>query len=81
MLVAAGRTGPYPETNTGLARYTSTGQLDPTFGTGGTVTTDIGGPDQGYAVALSRSGKIVVAGISLASGSTFDFAVARYLGH
>jgi uncharacterized delta-60 repeat protein len=81
MLVAAGRTGPYPETNTGLARYTSTGQLDPTFGTGGTVTTDIGGPDQGYALALSRGGKIVVAGISLASGSTFDFAVARYLGH
>jgi uncharacterized delta-60 repeat protein len=61
-----------------LARYTSTKDLDPTFGEGGFVLTDFGRSyDWAYAMALLPSGKILVAGVSDASGSK-DFALARY---
>jgi len=56
-----------------IARYNTDGSLDLTFGTGGKVTTDFGGVDEGRAVALQKDGKIVVAG-----ASDGDFAVARY---
>jgi uncharacterized delta-60 repeat protein len=64
-----------------LARYTSSGGLDPTFGTGGKVTTDFGGYDSAAAVALQEDGKILVAGTT--STFTFEhsfqaFALARY---
>ncbi|MFN2590620.1 MAG: delta-60 repeat domain-containing protein [Actinomycetota bacterium] len=45
-----------------LARYTSTGALDSTFGTGGMVTTLIGSTGAASGVALQADGKIVVAG-------------------
>lgn len=80
-LVVGGLTGPYPQTDFGLARYSITGQLDQAFGIGGKVITNIGaGADQAYAVTLDMRSRIVMAGISIANGSTFDFAVARYLG-
>jgi uncharacterized delta-60 repeat protein len=62
-----------------LARFTTTGELDSAFGTNGKVTTDIGTnqTDVGYAVALQTDGKIIVAGLSWASG-TQTFAVVRY---
>src|SRR5947209_5776224 len=56
-----------------LARYNPDGTLDLTFGTGGKVTTDFGGFDDAFALALPTDGKIVVAG---SDGS--DFALARY---
>jgi uncharacterized delta-60 repeat protein len=46
----------------GIARYNADGTLDPTFGTGGLVTTDFGGSDQANGVALQTDGKIVVVG-------------------
>ena len=53
------------------------GSLDPTFGNGGIVITDLGtSADQGHAIALQPDGKIVVAGIIL--GIDTDFALARY---
>src|SRR5262245_24661714 len=54
----------------------SAGALDPTFGTGGKVTTDLQGSsqDDGQAVAVQADGKIVVAG----SFQGIDFAVVRY---
>ena len=63
-----------------LARYTSTGGLDPTFGTGGTVTTDFGDLAFAFAsaVALQPDGKIVVVG-GAGNPGTFSFALARYL--
>jgi|GEM_PF-1533050 len=62
----------------GLARYTSAGQLDTTFGTGGKVTTAVGATnDGGYSVVVQSDGKILVAGYS-DNGSDFDFALARY---
>src|SRR5262249_6143539 len=46
-----------------LARYTTAGVLDSTFGTGGKVTTDfIGGDDRALAVAIQSDGKIIAAG-------------------
>jgi uncharacterized delta-60 repeat protein len=81
-IVAAGFTrssGVPVESNLALARYKSDGSLDPTFGSGGKVVTDLGtGNDSAEALALQPDGKIVVAGHALASAGNFDFAVARY---
>ncbi len=63
-----------------LVRYAADGSLDPSFGTGGKVITDIGGAaDIGSDVAVQSDGKIVLAGYSY-TGSNYDFAVVRYLG-
>jgi uncharacterized delta-60 repeat protein len=78
-LVVAGRTGEYPENDFALARYSSDGQLDQTFGVGGKVVSDFSSIDQAYGVAI-QNGKIVLAGVGFPSGANFDFAVARYLG-
>lgn len=63
-----------------VARYTSTKELDPSFGEGGVVLVDFGrrSYDWAYALALQPDGKILVAGVSDASGSK-DFALARLL--
>jgi uncharacterized delta-60 repeat protein len=60
----------------GLARYTTAGKLDATFGSRGTVTTSFG--NNGVALisgmVLQTDGKIVVAG-----DANSNFAVTRYL--
>jgi uncharacterized delta-60 repeat protein len=71
--------GGYASTSTGdqdfaLARFTSAGALDTTFGTSGKTTTDFGTTaDQGRCIAVQSDGKIILGGIS---GS--DYAIARY---
>jgi len=54
--------------------------LDPTFGTGGTVRTDFAGNiDQANAVAIQPNGQIIAAGSSFSNSKTVeDFIVARY---
>ena len=81
-LVAAGdaTTGSGPDF--ALARYDEHGSLDPTFGSGGKVTTDFapvfGDADEINALVLQQ-GKLVAAGSSFTGeGLRFDFAVARY---
>ncbi|HMH54581.1 MAG TPA: hypothetical protein VK548_30375 [Candidatus Acidoferrum sp.] len=57
------------------------GDLDPTFGTGGTVVTDLGGADYPAAVALQPDGKIVIAGTRLVGPrgtSRFGIVLFRY---
>jgi uncharacterized delta-60 repeat protein len=44
-----------------LARYMPNGRLDPSFGRGGKVLTEIGGSGEPSAIAIQRDGKIVVA--------------------
>jgi uncharacterized delta-60 repeat protein len=62
-----------------VARYLSNGSLDPSFGTGGLVTTDFGGSDGAVAVSVRSSGKILVAGATTANpGDPMEFAAARY---
>ena len=68
-IVAAGRSSG----NFALARYTTNGALDSSFGSGGLVTTDLGSAEVVRAMALQSDGKLVVAG-----GSGNDFALARY---
>lgn len=59
-----------------LIRYKNDGTLDPAFGDGGVVITDLGGSnDTINAVALLADGKILAAG---RGGSGGDFALARY---
>jgi uncharacterized delta-60 repeat protein len=53
------------------------GALDPSFGTGGTVTTAIGSDSVADGVALQRDGKIIAVGNS-ATGTTLLSALARY---
>jgi uncharacterized delta-60 repeat protein len=54
------------------------GDLDPTFGIGGRVTTDFGGFDQAHAVAVQPDGKVVVAGSSILGFSSGHVVLARY---
>ena len=55
------------------------GDLDPSFGSGGTVLTDFGASseDNARSIAVEPGGKIVVGGFSDAAGDR-DFALARY---
>jgi uncharacterized delta-60 repeat protein len=66
--------------NFALARYTSKGVLDTSFGTQGTVETNVGPTDAGaLGLALQPTdGKIVVVGHTSTSGGNFHFAVLRY---
>jgi len=59
---------------------TTTGNLDTTFGTGGTVRTDFAGNiDQANAVVVQPNGQIIAAGSSFSNSRTVeDFIVARY---
>lgn len=60
-----------------LARYTTNGSLDPTFGTGGKVVTKFACPYYvAQAVAIQADGKIVVAGSAPGCGN--DWVLARY---
>ena len=45
-----------------LVRYQVNGSLDASFGSGGKVTTDFGGADTAYGLAVQPDGKVIVAG-------------------
>jgi uncharacterized delta-60 repeat protein len=62
----------------GLARYTSSGSPDTSFGSGGETTTKIGSNAQAYAMAVQSDGKIVLAGQGNPGKTGADFALARY---
>jgi len=62
-----------------LARYNADGSLDSSFGSGGTVTTNLPGDlDEAHAVMIQSDGKIVAAGQTLYMFGNSDFAVTRY---
>ena len=63
-----------------IARITTTGALDTSFGVNGVVTTDMGGDDDAAIVKVQSDGKILVAGESARFGNQFskDLTVARY---
>src|SRR5262249_8603792 len=62
-----------------LARLNDDGSLDPTFGTGGKVTTRFSTvADDPHGIALQPDGKIVVAGNTLVPPQGFRGLVVRY---
>ena len=60
-----------------LARFTPAGKLDPTFGRGGKVVTDLGANDYAFDVAIQDDGGIVIVGERNAVASD-RFVVQRY---
>lgn len=89
-LVLAGTAGTGNRLAFALARYLPEGALDPTFGTGGKVTTSFKGSPSlasflagAYArgIAIQPDGKLVVAGVASIGdlmSVRLDYAVARY---
>ena len=63
-----------------VARYTTSGTLDPTFSTDGWTTTPFFTTDKAHDVAIQSDGKILAAGYTVISSTDHDFAVARYIG-
>ncbi|MCY2953312.1 MAG: hypothetical protein NTU53_15230, partial [Planctomycetota bacterium] len=78
-IVAAGYSASHGSSGFALARYNDDGSLDPTFGSGGLVTTAFGNLNARIAgMALQADGKLVVAGTCYSEGVNADFALARY---
>jgi uncharacterized delta-60 repeat protein len=83
-IVAVGRNSPpdeFTSTDFIMARYNIDGSLDPTFGTGGIVTTDVVGDYEYTAdVLIQKSdGKILVVGyVHPVAGTVAYFIVVRY---
>ncbi len=75
MIVVAGVRSNGADTDLLLLRYTESGSLDTTFGSGGVVAYDSGNADAANAIALQPDGKIVVVG-----ASDDDVLVLRYIG-
>jgi len=60
-----------------LARLTPSGELDTTFGNGGTVANNDPPGSGSGTVAIQSDGKIVVAGVT---NNNSDLFLSRYLG-
>ena len=75
VLIGAMGSSPPPANRFALARLSPDGSLDPSFGTGGLVTTSIGNSAQATAGVLQPDGRIVAVGY-LTFGGTI--AAARY---
>ena len=65
-------------TDSVLVRYTPLGVLDTTFSGTGKVVTDLGGNDQGRALAIQPDGKLVMVGNASSPATGIDIAVARF---
>lgn len=68
----------YPFDALALVRFNSNGTLDPTFGSGGKVTTTFDGGGAGSDVVLQPDGKLVAAGSARTSTGNGGFGLARY---
>ncbi|MBA2555881.1 MAG: hypothetical protein H0V12_00800 [Chloroflexi bacterium] len=78
-IVAAGEArAPADPTRFALARYTASGRLDGTFGSGGKVTTAWDTSASAADVALQPDGRIIAAGSATSRNADYDFAIARY---
>jgi uncharacterized delta-60 repeat protein len=75
-IILAGSTDARGGSDVAVARLNTDGSLDDTFGQHGKAIIDLGGSDNGLAVALQPDGKIIVAGGTL-FGAAQDFGVTR----
>ena len=78
LVAAGGAWFGYVQGDIALVRLTDAGALDPTFGVNGLVTTDLGGSEMAWALALQVNGKLVVAARSYVAGADRLYLV-RYL--
>ena len=67
---------PVPAVRFLVARYLADGRLDPSFGGGGIVTTDLGGAAWATSVALLPDGRVMAGGLD--RGAAGDLLVVRY---
>jgi len=80
-VIVAGECDPFFPRALCLLRYTAAGELDPTFGTGGVVSTGLLGGWTCYKavdLALDASGNILVASHCYDATGGFEFGVLRY---
>ncbi len=62
-----------------VVRYKENGELDPTFGSSGIVTTQFStGSDMAYGIVIAGPDDIIVAGTSSPLGSNSDVAIVKY---
>jgi len=76
-IVVAGASS-YDNSDFLIARYNNDGSLDPSFGNGGVVSSDIGSSDDAaFALSIQQDGKLLVGGRSTRNGSS-QFAITRF---
>ena len=78
-IIAAGLHSANGSASFTVARLNSGGSLDTTFGTGGTLTTNLPGGGQASVVAIQPDGKILVIGQGFIPGGGVNLILARYL--
>lgn len=61
-----------------VARFTTNGLPDATFGTAGQVVTSVAIEDEAFGAGILPDGKIVLGGFSASSASAINFAAVRY---
>jgi uncharacterized delta-60 repeat protein len=75
----AGSAGASGLTDLAVARLTTTGQLDSTFGAGGKATVDYNGlSDSAISVEIRSNGQIVVVGNTMTTPTNKNAALARF---
>jgi len=77
-ILVAGETGSFLM-DFAVTRYLPDGSLDPGFGLGGIVVTDLGGDDRANAVAVQPDGAILVGGSGWVNTGAEEFGLVRYL--
>ncbi len=78
-IVVAGHSAPSPGVSDfALARFTSDGSLDPSFGNQGHAIFDLSTIDGGSKLAIQADGRIVVAGYTGPYNVSLDFALIRF---
>jgi uncharacterized delta-60 repeat protein len=79
-IVLAGRINNTTENVFAVARLNANGSVDTAFGSGGTVTTDMGFPGTTEAVVIQPDGKILLGGTVLGTDETLpnEVALVRY---
>jgi uncharacterized delta-60 repeat protein len=80
-IYAAGTAGMGTSTKDALLRYSSTGQLDTSFGTGGRMTTSINPSDTIYAIIPLANGQLLVAGRSYSTTLGYYVGFITRLNH
>lgn len=76
-IVVAGVTNWQGRSDIAVVRYQPSGEIDQSFGTDGKVTTDLGGQERVYGLAIQQDGRIIVAGYTKTKKEA-DFALVRY---